>query len=121
MKVERPFVYGPDDLGVLAHALALVHPIASARVVIYIYILLLLLLPLLLLPLHLQTADMFWRQKKDRGAAHKGRLNLVITSAEGEHIPSGEQHQILNRRSQQLTTRNCDMRCSPRPILKHGG
>ena len=24
----------------------------------------------------------------------KGRLSLVITSAEGEHIPSGEQHQI---------------------------
>ena len=49
---------------------------------------------LLFLPLHLQTAELFSQQKKDHVAAQKGRLSLVITSAEGEHIPSGEQHQI---------------------------
>ena len=61
---------------------------------------------LLFLPLHLQTAELFSQQKKDHVAAQKGRLSLVITSAEGEHIPSWEQHQILNRRPQKLSTRN---------------
>ena len=104
----------------LAHALALVAPVACALVVTAsdstsdsatatsnatASALLLRVVPLyskpdfilfslLFLPLHLQTAELFSQQKKDHVAAQKGRLSLVITSAEGEHIPSGEQHQI---------------------------
>ena len=52
--------------------------------------LMLLLLPMLLLPLHYKQQQCF-DQNKYHDAAHKGRLSLVITSAEGEHSLSGEQ------------------------------